>query len=94
MIDIDRGARQAARIVELLGPPLVRYPSGGPHRGAHLVYTSTGTPKHGSWTFTAGKVAVSVLFRVDGDGNIEGVDDGPVPPVTVDTDGELWRWLS
>ena len=34
-------------------------------------------------------MAVSVLFRVDGDGNIEGVDDGPVPPVTVDVDGQL-----
>ena len=28
-------------------------------------------------------MAISVLFRVDGDGNIEGVDDGPVPPVVV-----------
>ena len=34
-------------------------------------------------------MAVGVLFRVDGDGNIEGVDDGPVPPVTVDVDGQL-----
>ena len=34
-------------------------------------------------------MAVGVLFRVDGDGNVEGVDDGPVPPVVVDTDGQL-----
>ena len=34
-------------------------------------------------------MAISVLFRVDGDGNIEGVDNGPVPPVVVDTDGQL-----
>ena len=55
------GARQSSRIVELLGPPLVRYPSGGPHRGAHLVYSSTGTSKTGSSTFTTGTVGGDVI---------------------------------
>ena len=34
-------------------------------------------------------MAVSVLFRIDGNGNIEVVDDGPSPAVTVDADGQL-----
>ena len=33
-------------------------------------------------------MAVSVLFRIDGNGNIEVVDDGPAPAVTVDADGQ------
>ena len=39
----------------------MRYPSGGPHRGAHLVYSSTGTSKTGSWTFTTGTVGGDVI---------------------------------
>ena len=34
-------------------------------------------------------MAVSVLFRVGGGGDIEVVDDGPTPPVVVDADGQL-----
>ena len=34
-------------------------------------------------------MAVSVLFRIDGNGNIEVVDDGPSPAVVVDADGQL-----
>ena len=34
-------------------------------------------------------MAVSVLFRIDGNGNIEVVDDGPAPAVTIDADGQL-----
>ena len=39
----------------------MRYPSGGPHRGAHLVYSSTGTSKTGSSTFTTGTVGGDVI---------------------------------
>ena len=34
-------------------------------------------------------MAVSVLFHVDDDGNIEVVDNGPPPDVVVDADGQL-----
>ena len=34
-------------------------------------------------------MAISVLFSVGGDGNIEVVDDGPTPPVVVDNGGQL-----
>ena len=34
-------------------------------------------------------MAVSVLFRIDGNGKIEVVDDGPSPAVVVDADGQL-----
>ncbi|MDE0171391.1 MAG: hypothetical protein OXS29_18090 [bacterium] len=34
-------------------------------------------------------MAVSVLFRIDRSGQIEVVDDGPSPAVTVDDDGQL-----
>ena len=34
-------------------------------------------------------MAMSVLFRIDDNGNIEVVDDGPAPDVVVDTDGQL-----
>ena len=34
-------------------------------------------------------MAASVLFRVDGNGTIEVVDDGPAPYVIVDADGQL-----
>ena len=32
---------------------------------------------------------MSVLFRIDGNGNIEVVDDGPSQAVVVDADGQL-----
>ena len=34
-------------------------------------------------------MAQSVLFRIDGNGNIEVADDGPAPDVIVDADGQL-----
>ena len=34
-------------------------------------------------------MAVSVLFRIDGNGSIEVVDDGPSPAVVVDAGGRL-----
>ena len=34
-------------------------------------------------------MAASVLFRIDQNGQIEVVDNGPAPAVTVDADGEL-----
>ena len=34
-------------------------------------------------------MAVSVLFRIDRNGNIEVVDDGPAPAVVVAADGQL-----
>ena len=34
-------------------------------------------------------MAASVLFRIDQNGQIEVVDDGPAPAVTVDADGQL-----
>ena len=34
-------------------------------------------------------MAMSVLFRIDRDGNIEVLDNGPTPPVRVDNDGQL-----
>ena len=34
-------------------------------------------------------MAVSVLFRIDGNGHIEVVDGGPAPAVVVDADRQL-----
>ena len=34
-------------------------------------------------------MAVSVLFRIDENGHVEVVDDGPAPAVVVDNDGQL-----
>ena len=34
-------------------------------------------------------MAVSVLFRIDGNGHIEVVDGGPAPAVSVDADRQL-----
>ena len=34
-------------------------------------------------------MAVSVLFRIDGNGHIKVVDGGPAPAVPVDADGQL-----
>ena len=79
-----RVAKERPWVLQRRASPLPADTSGGglSHRFGTLRHTGTRRER--------GKnVAVSVLFRIDQNGRIEVVDDGPAPAVTVDDAGQL-----
>ena len=81
---IGRRGRMGITPLQRKGAPLPADTSGGglSHRFGTLRHTVTRSER--------GKnVAVSVLFRIDQNGHIEVVDDGPAPAVVVNADGQL-----